>query len=636
MDTKEHDIEAVAAKQTIDDSPQPQRKPWYTLFLSPLWLCLLIALMLRVWLVIHTHGVIDGDEALLGIQAEHILHGEVPIYFYGQAYMGSLEAYLVALLFAITGPSVWTLRTEPMLLSLVVVCLTWKLAGALARTAQLPAYAQQIFMTIAACLAAIPPLYDTVVEMRLLGGYIETFVLMLLLLVMVLHLTLRWHAGVSSKELALRWAGIGFIVGVGCWVDPLFLSAVLAAALWIAGYCIGEIVKRSKQMIPQRSVSAALRPARKLLLAVVAVPTCIIGLTPALLWGATHQWKNVSYIQSLGGGLSRHRLAIILHVTRDYGTCVAPRIIGGAPPTEDTMLTALHWPLIIFSTFCIGVTVALIIISFFWHHPLLLQIRLFATLPTLFAFCTAFVYCTSSASVFVLLGCNLDDTGRYATPLMLALPFFFASVFTAFSMYMHERGKRQARNVNAEKRVSGRLFFAAISHIPSAGQVLLVLLLLIYLGTHVWTYIQSNAAYTFQSTYCLADPANNDPIIAYMQREHIRYFWASNLLAYPIVFKTNSSIIGADARPLLHPRESINRIPSYTDAILHADRPSMLVLINHNDPHPLLLRLLDARNVTYHAAVFPSEPGFDVLVVTPVSRTVSPLEKGFDIFNCSP
>ena len=126
MDIKEQDIKVATADQSPGASHQPQRKPWYVLFLSPLWVCLLIALLLRTWLVIHTHSVIDGDEALVGIQAERILHGEVPLYFYGQAYMGSLEAYLVALLFAIAGPSVWALRAEPILLSLVVVWLTWK------------------------------------------------------------------------------------------------------------------------------------------------------------------------------------------------------------------------------------------------------------------------------------------------------------------------------------------------------------------------------------------------------------------------------------------------------------------------------------------------------------------------------
>lgn len=635
MSAKEHDIKVGAAEQPIDESHLPQRKHWYTPFLSPLWMCLLIALILRTWFVIHTHGVIDGDEALVGIQAEHILRGEVPIYFYGQAYMGSLEAYLVALLFAIAGPSVWALRAEPTLLSLVVVWLTWKLAGGLARAAQLPGYAQQIFMTTAALLAAIPPLYDTVVEMRMLGGYIEIFVLMLLLLLSAFHLTQRWRAGVSYKELALRWAGIGFLVGLGLWVNPLLLSAVLAAAIWIVGYCGAEITKQSKQTDSQRSSGAALRPAKELFLAVAAIPACIVGLTPALIWGATHQWANVTYIRNLGGSLSSQRLSLILRVTHVYTTCIAPRIIGGALPTENPMLTAAHRPLVFFSMFCIGATVALIIISFLWQHPLFLRIRWLATLPTLFAFCTAFAFCTSSASVFALLGCGTDATGRYATPFMLALPFFFATVFTAFSMYIHEHGKREPQELHNGNISSRSLSSSTASFIFSAGQALLLLFLLTYLGAQTWTYTRTDAGHTFQSTYCPADPANNDPIIAYMQHEHIRYFWASNLLAYPIVFKMNGSIIGADPRPLMHPLQSINRIPSYTSAVLHADRPSMLVLIKHDDPYPLLVKLLNDRKVTYQVAVFPSEPGYDILVVTPLSRTVSPLEsKAFDLFNC--
>src|SRR5947209_10119685 len=112
LDTKEQDIEVVATEQRIDTSDQ-QRKRWYTLFFSPLWVCLLIALALRVWLIVHTHGVIDGDEALVGIQAERILHGDFPVYFYSIPYFGSLEAYLVALVFVIAGPSVWALHTEP-------------------------------------------------------------------------------------------------------------------------------------------------------------------------------------------------------------------------------------------------------------------------------------------------------------------------------------------------------------------------------------------------------------------------------------------------------------------------------------------------------------------------------------------
>src|SRR5438270_12733560 len=242
MRIKEKSVEAITVEGVSTNNPAQSKKHWQAVFRSPLWLCLLFAFGIRICLAYHTHGVIDGDEAMVGVQAEHILRGEHPIYFYGQPYMGSLEAYLTAILFAIAGPSVWMLRAEPILLSLVVVYLTWRLAGALADAAKLSPVAQQLFKTIAALFSAIPPLYDTVLELRTLGGYIETFVLMLFLLLSAFQLTRRWYAGASSKELALRWSGIGFIVGLGFWVNPLLVSAILAAAIWIVVFCIVAVV----------------------------------------------------------------------------------------------------------------------------------------------------------------------------------------------------------------------------------------------------------------------------------------------------------------------------------------------------------------------------------------------------------
>src|SRR5947208_5545337 len=137
MRIKEKRVDASTVEGVSTNNPAQSKKHWQAVFRSPLWLCLLFAFGIRIWLAYHARGVIDGDEAMVGIQAEHILRGEHPIYFYGQPYMGSLEAYLMAILFAIAGPSVWMLRAEPILLSLGVVWLTWKLAGILADAAQL-------------------------------------------------------------------------------------------------------------------------------------------------------------------------------------------------------------------------------------------------------------------------------------------------------------------------------------------------------------------------------------------------------------------------------------------------------------------------------------------------------------------
>src|SRR2546430_10101843 len=258
---------------------------------AALWVCLLVAAAMRVWLVMHTHGVIDGDEALVGIQAEHILRGELPVYFSGQPYLGSLETYCIALLFAIFGPSVWVLRAEPILMSLILVWLTWRLANVLAGVAQLPPYARRYFVTIATLLAAVPPLYDGIAEMRTWGGLIETLLLMLLLLLSALQLTRRWREGAPKRELALRWAGIGFIVGLGFWIYALIISAVLAAAAWIVCGAIARVVTLRQQNAAALPRAIITIPAG-LLPAPAAIPSSLIRFVPPLYCATTHPWRH--------------------------------------------------------------------------------------------------------------------------------------------------------------------------------------------------------------------------------------------------------------------------------------------------------------------------------------------------------
>jgi hypothetical protein len=151
-----------------------------------------------------------------------------------------------------------------------------------------------------------------------------------------------------------------------------------------------------------------------------------------------------------------------------------------------------------------------------------------------------------------------------------------------------------------------------------------------------FSYGLTDADSTFQSPYCTYAPANNDPIIAYLQQEHIHYAWANNWLAYTIVFKSHDNIIVADPLPLIRQIPVLNRIPANTNAVLQADHPSIIAIVKQNDPYPLLQMILDLKNVTYRLARFHAVQGIDVLVVTPISRTVSPFEAGdfYDVFMC--
>lgn len=595
----------------------------YAWLRSPLWLCLLLALGLRLWLVIRTQGFIDGDEAVVGIQAQHILRGELPVYYYGQPYMGSLEAYFIALIFALVGPSTWAMRAEPILLSLALVWLTWRLAGALADAAKLLAPARRLFMTIAALFAAIPPLYDAVMETRTWGGHIEIYVITLLLLLSALRLTQRWHAGATRRELLLRWAGLGFLIGLGFWIYPLIISAILTAILWIAGYGVVEFLKaRRPNEGQQRSIAPVLQ---RFALAVAALPAAFVGFAPALVWGATHQWANITYLLSPGNNDSHNaqllalypnRLSLLLGTIKLYTQCVAPHVIGGALP--DTRLTISLLQSSVGILFILA-TCSLIGVSLFRHYPVLASIRQLATLLTIFAIATAVIFCGSSISAAgLLVPCTRDEVGRYAAPLLLVLPFFFATILTAAYLYTQARTEQQAQN-------GGQANSATQRSQPSSRlvQTGLAVFLVLYLGAQSYTYIRARTDYTFQSFACAAAPLHNEPIIDYMQQQHIKYAWATMWIGNAIVFKTGGSILVADPRIITV--GATNHIPAITAAVSHANRPAVLAFALHTDTHPDLLKTLNAMGITYQLARFPAEQGLDVLVVTP-DRTLSPFD----------
>jgi hypothetical protein len=250
-----------------------------------------------------------------------------------------------------------------------------------------------------------------------------------------------------------------------------------------------------------------------------------------------------------------------------------------------------------------------------------------------------------------LWSCQYDLAGRYAAPLMLALPFFFAGIIVAIILFesriyekaarksRHETGGWKGHQVPSILSTCMRRLSLAIAAFFRTQAILgiLVALLLLSLYMQVFSYGLTDSTSTFQSPYCTAVPANNDAIITYLQQEHIRYAWANNWIADPITFKTHENILVVDPLPLIRQTPLLNRIPSETNAVLQANRPSFLAVVKQNDRYPLIEMILDMKNVKYRVARFPSVQGTDVLVVTPLSRTVSPLEVGnfYDVFQCS-
>lgn len=143
----------------------------------PLAVILLGGLALRLVLLARDVPTLNSDEAVVGLMGLHALHGDFYVFYWGQEYMGSLEAWFVAPFLALFGASAFTLRLATLGLSLAFVATTYRLGALL--------YSRSVGLASAALLAIGPPFF-TIVGLRAWGGYIETLVFGDILLLLAL------------------------------------------------------------------------------------------------------------------------------------------------------------------------------------------------------------------------------------------------------------------------------------------------------------------------------------------------------------------------------------------------------------------------------------------------------------------
>ncbi len=180
---------------------------------------LLLALSLKMALLWADVVVLDADEAIVGLMARHILQGERPVFFYGQAYMGSLDAWLVAGLFALFGPSVWAIRAVQSALFLAHVALTGVLVYRWSDDAKTA--------LLSALLMAVPPLVLTLYTTVSLGGYGET------LLFGDLALLAGGKLARGDGSDLKKWVVLGLLAGLGFWTLGLIAVYLVPIGVWL-------------------------------------------------------------------------------------------------------------------------------------------------------------------------------------------------------------------------------------------------------------------------------------------------------------------------------------------------------------------------------------------------------------------
>lgn len=217
--------------------------PTRRLTLIALLSVLLIALVGRGLLLASGAVSFHSDEAVVALMARHILQGERPVFFYGQAYMGSLDAWLVAGMFTLMGQSVLAIRIVQSTLYLgmvaVVFALGLRLSGKLSTA------------VIAGLLMAVPNTLVALYTTATLGGYNETLLLGGLILLLG-YGVIRETATLSSDAHPRWWryAALGVCAGLGWWTNGLIVAYAAPVALFLLYRIIARRRPLARFVIP--------------------------------------------------------------------------------------------------------------------------------------------------------------------------------------------------------------------------------------------------------------------------------------------------------------------------------------------------------------------------------------------------
>jgi hypothetical protein len=225
-------------------------------FAIGLAVALLVGLVLRLAVIASPLGELDGDEAVVGLMARHIAFlGDRPVFYYGQPYLGSLEAFSAAPLFRLFGSSTWLLKLVPTAFSLGFLVLSAALARRLFGTG--PALATAAYL-------AVPPSIWAVWSTKARGGYAELLFLGQALLLVTLML-----ASSPRRRLALLW---GILAGLAFWTHPLAVVYLLPGAIFLV------LGRRAKWSLPELGLALA---------------GGVLGMTPLIFDNLAHNFQTL-------------------------------------------------------------------------------------------------------------------------------------------------------------------------------------------------------------------------------------------------------------------------------------------------------------------------------------------------------
>jgi len=209
-----------------------------------------------------------ADRGIINLMVKHTMEGrELPVFFYGLPYMGSLEPLVSLILCVIFGTSDFMINMGTALFGILLLpaVYVWgKRAGGV--NAGLAAMA---FCTIG------PEFYFQFMSWAD-GGYAAIVLFTALLIPFGLDTFLLTRNGAVPTK---HWLGLGLLAGVGWWLSPLLISSYLTLAL------LGLLILKEKLFWKPLFLAA---------------PAFVVGATPWWLWNIFNHWKSFMMFGSEG------------------------------------------------------------------------------------------------------------------------------------------------------------------------------------------------------------------------------------------------------------------------------------------------------------------------------------------------
>jgi len=331
----------------------------------------------------------NADEAITGLMARHILQGERPIFFYGQAYMGSLDAFLAAFLFRLLGEGILPIRVVQVILYtctiITTACLGQKLTGTWKAGLS------------AALLMAVPAVNVTLYTTVSLGGYGEALLISNGAFLCVMNLS----SSDSTTRKTMLIGLLGMLAGLGFWVFGLTLVATLPAMV----FCLIFLWRQRERS------GRFIFPGVLILLAgflIGSIPWWQAGLQSGLFRQMSELFGSAVAIEK---GNWFIRTGNHLFYFLFFGL---PAVFGFRPPWE---IRWLGLPLLPFVLAGWGMT--------FWRFPGLLRKT---TSKYRWNWYVLIVSAGVLAAGFLFTSFGLDPSGRYFLPLAAPLYLMISSV----------------------------------------------------------------------------------------------------------------------------------------------------------------------------------------------------------------